>query len=732
MIFGKKSFQTTRQRDSMDCGAACLFMIAKHYGRHYNIARIRENCYITREGVSLLGISDAAEKMGFKTVGISTAFSQLIEIKDPFIVHWKQNHFMVVYHISKNKVYIADPAQGNITLTHQEFIRGWGSTVSSGEPQGICLLVETTPKFYELDGEQEDKIGFSFLYKYFKPHRKIIFQLILGLVFGSLLQLVFPFLTQAVVDIGINTKNPDFIYLILFAQLFLLLGRVSIEYIRAWILLHVSTRINITLISDFLIKIMHLPIRFFDSKNTGDLLQRIRDHARIENFLTSQTLTILFSMLNLLIFGIVLAIYNIPIFLIFLVGSVLYVVWIYMFMQKRRQIDHKYFKENSTEYNNVIQLITGMQEIKLNNSEHLKRWEWERIQMRKFRINIQSLSLDQKQQVGGVFFNEAKNILITILSAIYVIQGDISLGMMLAIQYIVGQLNSPVEQMITFIKSAQDAKISLERLGEVHANKDEKEAGHDYVTSLPFSKDISIENATFQYEGPHSPEVIKNVSLVIPENKVTAIVGASGSGKTTLIKMLLGFYKPVRGKVNIGETNLNMIDPDWWRSKCGTVMQDGFIFSDSIASNIAVMDDSVDKEKLVYASKMANIQSFVEELPLGFNTKIGLEGIGVSQGQKQRILIARAVYKNPDILLLDEATNALDANNEKVILENLQQFFTNRTVVVVAHRLSTVKNADQIVVLDKGEIVEQGKHDDLVKKKGAYYGLVKNQLELGG
>jgi ATP-binding cassette subfamily B protein len=551
------------------------------------------------------------------------------------------------------------------------------------------------------------------------------------MLLGSLLQLIFPFLTQSVVDVGINTQNLNFVYLVLIAQLVLFIARMATDFIRGWILLHISTRINISLISDFLIKLMKLPVGFFDTKLIGDLMQRIGDHHRIENFLTSETLNILFSFFNIIIFGAVLAFYSWTIFFIFLVGSSLYIGWILLFMKKRRELDFKRFQQSADNQSNLFQLITGMQEIKLNNCEKQKRWEWERIQVKLFKISIKGLALNQYQQAGSVFFNEGKNILISIIAATLVIKGEMTLGMMMAVQYITGQLNSPIAQMITFLQSMQDAKISLERLGEIHEKENEEDADQPKITMLPENKDIHIENLMFQYEGPHSPKVLDTINLHIPQNKITAIVGSSGSGKTTLLKLMLGFYPPIEGKVLVGKTGLENYSQRLWREKCGVVMQDGFIFSDSIANNIAVSDETVDRQKLLDAVKVANIQEFVEELPLSYNTKIGQEGSGISQGQKQRMLIARAIYKNPDYIFLDEATNALDANNEKVIMENLQEFFKGRTVVVVAHRLSTVKNADQIVVLDKGKIVELGTHIELAAKKGAYYELVKNQLELG-
>ncbi len=727
-----QSFPYYNQQDAMDCGATCLRMVAKYYGKSFTSQTLRKRSYITREGVSLLGISDAAESIGFRTMGVKVGFDKLKkENVTPFIAHWRQKHFVVVYKITKDKVYVADPAEGKITYTKQEFQKNWISTKENGEDQGIALILQPTPDFYEQADEKADKTIFRFLFQYLRPHKKLIVQLILGLILGSLLQLIFPFLTQSIVDFGIANNNLSFIYLVLIAQMTLFISRMTVDFIRSWIMLHISTRINISLISDFLIKLMKLPIGFFDTKMTGDLMQRIGDHQRIESFLTGQTLSTLFSLFNLLIFGAVLAWYSMKIFFIFLIGSVLYIAWIYLFMKRRRELDFKRFQEASSEQSNVIQLIQGMQEIKLQNAEKQMRWDWERIQVRLFKVSLKGLALSQYQQAGTVFINETKNILISFFAAYSVIKGEMTLGMMLAVQYIIGQLNAPINQFIGFMHSLQDAKISLERLGEIHNQEDEENLEDEKVAILPQNKSIRMNNIEFQYDKPHGEMVLKDVSLIIPENKITAIVGTSGSGKTTLVKLLLGFYEVNTGEILIGENKLENFSQAWWRGQIGAVMQEGFIFNDTIAKNIAVGQENINREKLLEAVKTANIQEFVESLPLGYNTKIGGEGHGLSQGQKQRILIARAVYKNPQYLFFDEATNSLDANNERIIMDNLNKFFKGRTVVVVAHRLSTVKNADQIVVIEKGKIIETGTHKELTKLKGSYYELVKNQLELG-
>ncbi|MBN2728143.1 MAG: peptidase domain-containing ABC transporter, partial [Bacteroidales bacterium] len=664
--------------------------------------------------------------------GVKITFEQLKEEAPlPAIVHWKQNHFVVVYAVSDKVVSVADPAMGLIKFTREEFEKGWISTKSNNDNKGIALLLETTPEYFEHKGEKTDRTKFAFLFKYLKPHRKYIAQLFLGMFLGSVLQLIFPFLTQSVVDVGIGNQNLGFITLILIAQLVLAAARMSVDFIRNWILLHISTRIDISLISDFLIKLMKLPIGFFDSKLIGDIMQRIGDHTRIQNFLTGSSLSTLFSMFNLIVFAAVLGWYNLGILGIFMFGNLLYVAWILLFMKRRRELDYKRFALAASNQSTLFQIITGMQEIKLNNCERQKRWEWERLQAAQFKVSIKGLALGQYQQLGSVFLAQSTSIFITFLAARAVINGEMTIGMMMAVTYIVGQISSPINQLIGFIQSLQDAKISLERLGEIHNKPNEESEEMNRVTFLPENRSLKISNLTFRYEGPSSPAVLKDVNLDIPEGKVTAIVGTSGSGKTTLIKLLLGIYKPENGEIHVSDLALEHIKGSFWREKCGVVMQDGYIFSDTIAANIAPGDENIDRKKLLHAVKVANIREFIESLPLGYNTKIGQEGSGISQGQKQRILIARAVYKDPEFIFLDEATNSLDANNEKEIMENLDEFFKGRTVVVVAHRLSTVKNADQIIVLEKGEIIEQGTHTELAAKKGAYYKLVKNQLELG-
>ncbi|MFH0841819.1 MAG: peptidase domain-containing ABC transporter [Bacteroidota bacterium] len=725
-------FPFVKQPDAMDCGPACLKMVSAFYGKNFSLETIRRKCYITREGVSFLGLSEAADSLGFKTLGVKIPLEMLEEnVPLPCIVHWRQRHFIVVYKIRKGIVWAADPAFGLVRYDREEFIKNWASTVSDGKPAGLVLIMEPSPALYEKESEHERSQGFRFLFRYFRLYDRYFFQLILGLLIGSGIQLVIPFLTQSIIDIGINNSDLGFIYLILFAQLSLVIGRMSVEFIRGWLLLHIGTRVNVAIISGFLQKLMSLPIAFFDTKLTGDILQRVEDNSRIEEFLTSTSLSILFSFFNLVIFGIVLAIFNIRILAIFLAGSALYMLWVSLFMKQRAKLDQQRFKQMSVSGNKLISMVNGMQEIKLTQSEISQRWDWERLQAALFGLKIKSLGIIQYQSAGATFLNEVTNLLITVVAATAVLKGDMTLGAMLAVQFIIGQMNAPVSQVISFFRMSQDARMSLDRLSEVHEMKDEEPEPEYKVRKLPDKKDIFVNNVSFQYEGPHSPYALKDIDLFIEEGQTTAIVGTSGSGKTTLLKLLLGFYQPVSGDILIGDTRLANLSLKVWRHKTGAVMQDGFLFPETIAANIAPGIDDVNEDKMVRAAEVANIRGFIESLPLGYNTKVGANGHGLSEGQMQRMLIARVVYKDPDIIIFDEATNSLDANNEKAIVENLAGFFSGKTVIIVAHRLSTVRNADKIVVMDNGRIAETGTHDTLIDNRGPYFNLVKNQLELG-
>ena len=731
----KQKLSICLQHDSMQCGVACLQMVSKYSGREYSLHFLSDICFATSEGVSMLGISEAANEIGLHSVCTRATVEELSKVSLPCILHWNQNHFVVLYKVKRGKkFYIADPGKGLITYNIDEFKSHWISTQSNGEEKGVAMFLQTTPLFYSCNkdvSENKQKRSFKFLFGYVKQYRRYFGQIVLGLIVGSLLQLVLPFLTQSIVDVGIKNQDIGFIWLVLLGQLMLTVSRTVIDFIRRWLLLHISMRINISLVSDFFIKLLKLPMSFFDTKLMGDLMQRMNDHSRVNTFMTQQTLNIMFSMLTFIVFTIVLFFYNKLVFSIFLIGSVVYGIWMTLFLRRRKVLDYELFEQQAINNNKTYEFITSMQEIKLQDCEQRRRWEWEDVQADLFGVQMKSLKLQQTQEAGSIFINEIKNIVITVVAATAVIHGQLTLGMMLAVQYIIGQLNSPVEQLMSFFYSIQDVKISLERINEIHCVDDENGKVGLQTSLQDQEKGIDIENVMFKYD-PHAlKKTLDNVNIHIPQGKVTAIVGASGSGKTTLVRLILGYYPVLDGHITVGETDINRLNKKWWRRQCGVVMQDGVIFSESIARNIAVDDADIDKDRLLKAAEIACIKDYIMGLPLKFNTKIGRDGVGLSQGQKQRILIARAVYKNPDYIFLDEATNSLDASNEKAIVENLDKFYSGRTVVIVAHRLSTVRNADRIIAINNGMVAEAGSHDELIAKRGVYYNLVKNQLELG-
>lgn len=727
------SYPFYNQYDSKDCGPTCLRMVAKFYGKTFPQHYIKSTSYQKRSGTTLLGLSDAAEKLGFRTVGVKITWEQLAsEVNMPCIVNWNQKHFVVVYRIEKDKIIVGDPAQGILKYDKKTFLTSWYSIVDDIKGKmGIVLLLEPTPSFYNSEDVKENKINFLHLLKYLKPHTKYLLNIALGILVGSVLSLIFPLLTQSIVDVGIGNNDLNFIIIILVAQVALIIGQAANSLIKNWLMLHLTTRVNISLVSDFLGKLMRLPIAFFDSKKVGDLLQRIGDFGRIQTFLTEVLISISMAIVGFVVYSFIMLGYNGFIFAVFLLGSILYIAWILIFLKRRRKLDYMRFQESASNQSSIIQIINGMQDIKLSNCEKKKQWEWEKIQVKLYDISIKGLTLAQTQHIGGLFIDQLKNMLITFIAAKSVLNGNMTLGMMIALQYIIGQLNAPVYQFVQFIQSTQDTKISLERLNEIQMIEDEEPKDIAKINEIPPNADIVLKDVIFQYDGPRSRKVLNNINLTIKANKTTAIVGVSGSGKTTLLKLILGFYEPSHGVVLLNNIPIKNYSDREWRHNCGVVMQEGVIFSDTIINNIGASDDNIDFSKVERAVNVANLKQFIEALPLGFNTQIGVEGNGISTGQKQRILIARAIYKDANYILFDEATNSLDANNELVIMNNLSKAFYGKTAVIVAHRLSTVKNADNIIVLDNGVIVEQGDHNELIKRKGHYFNLVKNQLELG-
>lgn len=722
-------FRHVQQLGLKDCGPACLKMIALWHGRNYDMNYLRQKCNITKMGVSMLGISEAAQAIGFNASGykLDEAGLKKALTTGPVIAHWKNNHFVVLYKIRRGRYYVADPAQRMMEYSKVQFMEGWRGE----QPQGHVLMLQPDDSFFlpQREGLAQEA-DFSILWPYLRRYRHYFGQLLIGMIMGSSIALLGPILTQLLVDSGIEQQDIGFVYLILAAQLALFIGSTLINIIRSWILMHIGTRINIAMVSDFFKKVMHLPMAFYEQYVIGDLMQRMADYNRIEKLLTVDTLGTIFSLVNVVVLGIVLYVYHVPIFFLFFGGSLLSLLWVYIFLRRRRNIDYLFFEQHTNSNNKTLEIFGAMQDIKISNGMAQKRSEWEKVQHALYAVTIKSLTLSQVQGTGSSFLSRLVNLLVTFIAAKAVIEEEITLGTMFAISMIVGQISQPIARLLSFVTTYQDAKIGLERVHDITAKEDEDPSHKHRLTSFDKTAPIRISGLTFHYGSESLSPVLKDLNLDLPAGKVTAIVGASGSGKTTLIKLLLKFYEPNSGGIFVGRHDLRDLHHGSWRETCGVVLQDGQLLSGTIAENITLGREREDK-RMIEAASMANIHTFIVTLPQGYETDIGMEGLQVSAGQKQRLLLARAIYKDPMYLFLDEATSALDADNEKLIIHNLQQFFRNRTAVVVAHRLSTVQSADNIIVLEHGKIVKSGSHNALVELRGNYYHLVKNQLELG-
>ena len=720
-------FPVEYQMDSQDCGPACLKIIAKHFGKFYSLQSLRDKCGITKEGVSLLDLSTGAESLGLRTLAIKCTIDDVVNsVPFPAIIFWKDSHFVVVYHANKKYIWVSDPAKGRIKYTHEELKKGW---YQKGAKQGVLLAIEPTAEFKDSKAEREQrKNTFSSILKYFTPYQRNFILIFVIMLLVTALQGMLPFISKAVIDVGIKTSDVNFINMVLIGNISILLSVMIFNVIRDWILMHITARVNIALISDYLIKLMKLPVTFFENKLLGDILQRAQDHERIRSFIMNNSLSLIFSILTFVVFSIILLIYNAIIFYIFISGSFLYAGWVLLFLNIRKKMDWEYFELLSKNQSYWVETVSSIQDIKIYNYEKHRRWKWEEIQARLYHVNKRVLAITNAQNLGAQFIESIKNMGIVFFCATAVIKGEITFGVMISTQFIIGMLNGPLVQFINFIVSAQYAKISFLRINEIKQLEDEEELlSVGSTTILPENKSLILDNVNFQYT-VNSPLVLHNIYLHIPENKVTAIVGGSGCGKSTLLKLLVRLYKPSYGDIKMDKMNVNAINLRQWRSMCGVVMQDGKIFSDTILNNIVLDDEHIDYEQLRKVCRIAQIEDEINAMPKGFETNIGENGRGLSGGQKQRLLIARALYRNPQYLFLDEATNALDTINEKKIVEALNNAFLQRTVIVVAHRLSTIRNADQIVVLDKGYIVEVGNHDSLMERKGHYFQMIASQM----
>lgn len=730
-------YRVIMQHDSMQCGAACLLSVCHFYGRSgMSLEQMTEMCGVGRDGVSIYDLNKAARRLGFETLCAKLTLSDLLDITLPCILFWNASHFVVLFEARGGRYVIGDPALGVVERSEAEVSQAWlAADDDDGVLRGVVLGLSPTDDF-SCGGDcgvQSLSLRKSLpsLWTYVRPHRWCIAQLAAGLAFGCVVQLILPFLSQAVVDVGVGLRDVGSLWTLVIAQMALMLGRAAAGFVRSWILLRIGTRVNIAMVSDFLAKLMRLPMTFFDKKLTGDILQRMGDYSRVRDFFTSQALDALFALSSVAVFAFVLGCYSLRLFAVFLVGSLAHAAWLSFFMRRRRVLDYELFRRQALCSNKTLECVSSLHEVKLQGCGARRRAEWEASQEALVSTQAQSLALSQRQEAGSVVIAEGKNIVMTLCSATAVMSGDMTMGMMLATQFIAGQLVSPIERLTRFAYAAQDVRVSLERILSVSRMPDEDDGRNASPVDVDWRLGVEFRHVSFAYSPSECGHpAVDDVSLYFPSGKVTAIVGASGSGKSTLIKLLLGFFEPQEGDVSVGGVELSSLPMEWWRGQCGIVMQDGVIFSDSVARNIAMADDEPDMRRVREAARLACADGFISDLHAAFETKIGAEGQQLSKGQAQRILLARAVYRNPSLLILDEATNSLDTVSERRIVDNLASFCAGRTTIVIAHRLSTVRNADNIIVMSGGRVVERGTHNELAKLHGYYYELIKNQLDI--
>ncbi|MEE1298103.1 MAG: peptidase domain-containing ABC transporter [Muribaculaceae bacterium] len=716
-----------RQLEHSDCGITCIRIIAYFYGVDIPLKFLRSICDISRVGISIRDILSATKKIGFEANAVKVSAEDILKMPLPAILYWENKHYIVLYKIKNNKFYIADPGRGKLILDNEEFLNSW----LYGNSMGLAIVLAPKEEFYNIDFGIKDSSEsglFKLAKKSISKHLKRFIAVIVLSIVVMLADMITPLIFQSTIDEGIEGKDINLVWVLCLSQFLIFIGYSLSDNVINIILTKTGLKVSIDMMNEYLSKLISFPISFFDRKVNSDFIQKIEDQNRIKNFLIDFPSSAFLTGINIVVFSAMLIYYNYIIFLILLAATFLGFLWTKTFLQKRENIDYSYFYYSSNNRNNIYELINGMQEIKINNAHNIRIAKWKETQLKINELSFKTVLLKMLVNGGNSVLSRIKDIIITGACATLVIKGNMSVGEMMTISYITGRLSSPFSYILNSLNTMQDATMSYERIDEIinkPLDNKSKYKEHDNIQSIIFS------NVSFKYPGSYSPYVLKDINITIPQGKVTAIVGCSGSGKSTLLKLMLGFYIPQKGDIYAGKYNMSDIDTDNWISRCGVVMQNGFIFSGTILENIALSDSKPDINRVKYVTNLACINEFIDTLPMGYHTKIGVTGVELSGGQKQRILIARAVYKNPSFIFLDEATNALDAKNERVIVENLNEFYKGRTVVIVAHRLSTVKNADNIIVLEGGRVAETGNHESLIAQRGAYFNLVRNQLELG-